>query len=76
MKKIINMLDVRFYVQFLMAQKSFTKALDVLKKDIQTDTMPYDRKQMIAECLSQQANDVTCIEQANAIYAYLIESYR
>ena len=66
---------MRFYIDFLMEQKSYAKAVQVLKDDKQLELLPHDRKQLLAECL-MFVNDTTSVEQANAIYGHLLVQFK
>lgn len=70
------LLVVRFYADFLQKQKLNSKVVDILKVDKQMDYMPYDRKQIIAENLLLQSDQLNSVELANAIFGHLLAQFK
>jgi hypothetical protein len=68
---------IRLYLYLLELSKDTTKLIEVLKGNYGKllDSLPYDRKQMIADYSKKEIENIEMIRLSNSMYKYLLEKY-
>jgi hypothetical protein len=68
---------IRLYLYLLELSKDTTKLIEVLKGNYGKllDSLPYDRKQMIADYSKKEIENIEMIRLSNSMYKFLLEKY-